>query len=225
MKTTLGFLTEEGRTRSKNAARRICAYAVLMLLIAGTSGYVIHRYWISATLTPLQRVYFKQYLRSSYRRYLPNSRSRYTTLGRIVTDPKSKKDVSLAVHDDDVVPVLDEAGRIQFDQSHYPKILLKGGLEHKKYLLEQTIAFDKQAYEWFRREIYGGNSIPGLWRPAWVGALLIFCFGLTALTALDVFAQQRYLKGEPIRGTRELLPKAYAREHRKHVGYGLTVYA
>jgi hypothetical protein len=225
MKTTLGFLTEEGRTRSKNAARRICAYAVLMLLIAGTSGYVIHRYWVSATLTTLQRVYFKQYLRSSYRRFLPNSRSRYTTLGRIVTDPKSKKDVSLAVHDDDVVPVLDEAGRIQFDQSHYPKILLKGGLEHKKYLWEQTIASDKQAYEWFRREIYCGKSIPGLWRPAWLGALLIFCFGITVLTALDVFAQQRYLKGEPIRGTRELLPKAYAREHRKHVGYGLTVYA
>ncbi len=225
MKTTLGFLTEEGRTRSKNAARRICAYAVLMFLIAGANGYLIHRYWVSATLTSLQRVYLKQYLKSSYRSYLPNSRSRYTTLGRIVTNPQTKKDVSLAVHDDDVVPVLDEAGRIQFDQNHYPKILLKAGIEHKKYLWEQVIAYDKQAYEWFRREIYGGESIPGIWRPVWLGSLLIFCFGITALTALDVFAQQRYLKGEPIRGTRELLPKTYAREHRKHIGYGLTVYA
>lgn len=225
MKTTLGFLTEEGRTRSKNAARRTSAYAALMFLIAGVSGYSIHRCWISPSLTTLQRVYFKQYLKSSYRSYLPNSRSRYTTLGRVVTDPRTKKDVSVAVHDEDVVPVLDEAGRIQFDENHYPRILLKGGIEHKKYLWEQTIAPDKQAYEWFRREIYGGKSIPVIWRPAWLGALLIFCFGVTVLTALDVFAQKRYLKGEPIRGTRELLPKAYAREHRKHVGYGLTVYA
>src|SRR5205085_9611748 len=48
MKTTLGFLTEEGRTRRKNAARRICVYATLMFLVAGASGYGIHRYWVSA---------------------------------------------------------------------------------------------------------------------------------------------------------------------------------
>lgn len=225
MKTALGFLTEEGRTRSKNAARRICAYAALMFLIAGASGYAIHRYWVSSALTPLQRVYFKQYLKSSYRSCLPNSRSRYITLGRVVTDPQTKKDVSLAVHDEDVEPELDEAGHIQFDRNHYPKILLKGGIDHKKYLWEQAIVPDKRAYDWFRREIYGGMSIPGMWRPAWGGAILIFCIGITALTALDVFAQQRYLKGEPIRGTRELLPRSYAREHRKQLGYLLTVYA
>jgi hypothetical protein len=225
MKTTLGFLTEEGRTRSKNAARRTSAYAALMFLIAGGTAYTIHRYWVSPNLTTLQRVYLKQYLKSSYRSSLGNSRSRYTTLARIVTDPRTKKDVSLAVHDEDVVPVLDEAGRIQFDRNHRPKILLKGGIEHKKYLWEHNIVPDRHAYAWFRREIYGGNSIPGIWRPAWLGAFLIFCFGVTVLTALDVFAQQRYLKGEPLRGTRELLPKAYAREHRKHIGYGLTVYA
>jgi len=39
VKTTLGFLTEEGRTRSKNAARRVSAYAALMFLIAGAGGY------------------------------------------------------------------------------------------------------------------------------------------------------------------------------------------
>ncbi len=44
MKTTLGFLTEEGRTRNKNAARRVCVYATFMFLIAGASGYGIHRY-------------------------------------------------------------------------------------------------------------------------------------------------------------------------------------
>jgi len=225
VKTTLGFLTEEGRTRSKNAVRRMSAYAALMFLIAGTSGYAIHRYWVSQNLTTLQRIYFKQYLKSSYRSSLmTNSRSHYTTLARIVRDPETNRDVSLAVLDDDLIPVLDEAGRIQFDQNHRPKLLLKAGIEHKKYLWEPGIMRDIDAYEWFQSLIYDGKSIPDIWRPAWLSALLIFCFGITGLTALDVFAQHRYLKGEPIRGTRELLPKAYAREHRKHTGYGLMVY-
>ena len=225
VRTTLGFLTEEGRTRSKNAARRMGAYAVLMFLIAGASGYAIHRYWVSQNLTTLQRVYFKQYLKSSYRSFLmTNSRSHYTTLARVVRDPETKRDVSLAVLDDDVIPVLDEAGRIQFDQDRRPKFLLKAGIEHKKYLWAHGILRDIDAYEWFQRLIYDGKSIPSIWRASWLGPLLIFCFGITGLTALDVFAQQRYLQGEPIRGTRELLPKAYVREHRKHTGYGLMVY-
>src|SRR5215831_12367847 len=97
MKTKLGFLTEEGRTRSKNAFRRFCAYAVLMFLIGSAGGYMIHRYWISTTFSPLQRIYFKQYFKSSYRSYLSRSRSHYTILARTVTDPKTKKEIHLAV--------------------------------------------------------------------------------------------------------------------------------
>lgn len=59
MKTALGFLTEEGRTRSKNGARRTSAYAVVMLLVAGAGGYAIYKYWVASNLTTLQRIYFK----------------------------------------------------------------------------------------------------------------------------------------------------------------------
>ena len=71
MRTKLAFLTEEGLTRSKNAARRIGAYAVVMFLLGGAGGYVIHRYWVTENLTLLQRIYFKQYLRSSWKSALP----------------------------------------------------------------------------------------------------------------------------------------------------------
>ena len=224
MKTTLGFMTEEGRTRLKNAIRRSGVYALGMIVLAGVGGYGIHRYWVSANLTTLQRVYFNQYLKSSYKGYLPNSMSRYTTLSRVVTDPKTKKDISLAVRDDQIMPVLDEAGHIQLDKDQYPMILLREGIEHKQYRWEPITTFDKQAYEWFRQHIYGGQSIPEIWRPVWFGGLLIFAFGTLGLVGLDLFAQGRYLKGESIRGTRELSPKAYAREHRNHTGYGITVY-
>lgn len=225
MKTTLGFLTEEGRTRRKNAARRVCVYATLMFLIAGASGYGIHRYWVSVKLTTMQRVYFKQYLKSTWRSCLPNSKSRYTTLARTVIEPGTRREVSLAVMDDDIVPVLDEAGHIQLDKDHRPKLLLKDGIPHKQYYWLQGIAGDQYMYEWFKRTIYEDQSLPDIWRPAWLGAILIFLFGTIFLTGLDMFAQRQYLKGEPVRGTRELLPKVYAREHRQHLGYLFTVYA
>src|SRR5882672_884809 len=164
MKTKLGFLTEEGRTRSKNAFRRFCAYAVLMFLIAGAGGYGIHRYWVSGNLTLLQRIYFKQYMKSSWRSSLFNSKSHYTTLERTVIDPHTKKEQFLAVLENDVVPALDDAGRLQY-------------------------------------EISG----------------MVF-------STLDMVAQRLYLKGEPIRGTRELSPKKYARECQREIGVALKSY-
>ena len=224
MKTTLGFLTEEGRTRSKNAARRTSAYAVLMLLVAGAGGYALHKYWVASNLTTLQRVYFKQYLKSGYRSYLTNSRSHYTTLARVVTDPHTKKDMSLAVRNDEIEPQLDEEGRIKFDKRHYPIILLKSGIEHKQYSWLETMSLDAMAYQWFRDTIYEGQSISIIWRPAWLGGLLIFLLGTIGLTTLDASAQRLYLKGEAIRGTRGLSPKQYAREHQKENSYGIRVY-
>jgi hypothetical protein len=159
MKTTLGFMTEEGRTRLKNAIRRSCVYAMAMIVLAGVGGYVIHRYWVSANLTALQRGYFDQYIKSSYRSYLPNSMSRHTTFSRVVTDTKTKKDISLVVPDDQVMPVLDEEGHIRRDEDHYTMMLLREGIEHKQYLWEPSTTFDKQAYEWFNQHIYDGKSL------------------------------------------------------------------
>jgi hypothetical protein len=160
LKTALGFLTEEGRTRSKNAARRMSAYAVVMLLFAGAGGYAIHRYWVASNLTTLQRVYFKQYFKSSYRSYLSNSKSHYSTLARVVTDPSTKKDVSLAVVDDEIEAQLDENRRMKFDERHYPIILLRAGIDHKQFSWQETMTPDATAYQWFRNTIYEGESIP-----------------------------------------------------------------
>jgi len=195
-----------------------------MFLIAGAGGYGIHRYWVSPSLTPLQRVYFKQYLKSSYRSYLPNSRSHYTTLTRTIADPQTKKDLGYAVVDEQADPVLDDQGRIKFDPSHRPIFRINDGVPFKRFFWNETIGLDTKAYDWFLKTIYSDQSIPDIWRPAWLGAILIFLCGTVFLTGLDMFAQRRYLKGEALRGTREPLPKAYAREHRKHLGYSFNVY-
>ncbi len=145
-----------------------------MFLFAGAAGYAIHRYWVATSLTTLQRIYFKQYLKSSYRSYLPNSRSHYTTLSRVVTDPRTKKDISLAVLDDQIEAQLDENGRMKFDKKHYPIISRKPGVERKQFSWQETMTPDTTAYQWFRNTIYEGDSIPLIWRPAWLGGLLVF---------------------------------------------------
>ena len=102
--------------------------------------------------------------------------------------------------------------------------MLKSGIEHKQYAWQESISPDGIAYQWFRDTIYEGQTIPGIWRPAWLGGLLILFLGTTGLTTLDVFAQRLYLKGEAIRGTRQLSPKHYERQHRSANSYGIRVY-
>jgi hypothetical protein len=133
--------------------------------------------------------------------------------------------VALAVVDDQADPVLDEQGRIKFDPTHRPIFRIKDSVPFKRFFWNQTISPDAKACEWFRDTIYGEQTITDIWRPAWLGATLIFIFGTIFLTGLDMFAQRQYMKGQPVRGTRELLPKVYAREHRQHLGYLFTVYA
>jgi len=224
MKTTFGFLTEEARTRRKNATRRFCVYATLMLFVTGAAIYLIHHYWISSTLSPLQVVYFKQYAKASLTSYLPNTRGRYTTLVAIVREPGTTKDLTFPMTDDNVDPVLDELGRIKFDPVHHPVFQLKSNIAAKRFGWTDDVVTNDRAYDWLKRIIYNGKSIPDIWRPAWLGGIILFVSGMIGLVALDLFAQRRYLKGEPIRGTRELSVRQYVREHRADLGYSLRVY-
>ena len=170
MRTKLAFLTEEGLTRSRNAARRIGAYAVVMFLFAGASGYAIHRYWVSENLTLLQRIYFKQYFRSSWKSAFLNRKSRYATLVRTVTDPSKKREAVLGVSDNDIVPKVDDEGRLQYDQRHFPILVLKDGVEHKRFYWAEDILPDTVAYDWFRSAIYDDQSLHDIC-PAWLGAI------------------------------------------------------
>jgi hypothetical protein len=80
--------------------------------------------------------------------------SRYTIFGRVATDAKTAKDTLLAVHDEQVVPQLDEAGHIQLDKNNYPVILLREGIEHKQFRRDPITTLDKQAYEWSNQHIW-----------------------------------------------------------------------
>ena len=223
MKTKLRFLTEEGHTRARNTFQRVRLFAAFMFLAAALAGIALHFYWVKPNLTPLQRIYLRQYVRSTFKSYMPRSRSRYTFLTGVVRDPSNGRDVRIMMHDGLVKADFDDEGRIKV-KNGYPVFYLQPDVEVKQLAWTNDFIIDATAYGWFRRLIYEDLSLIDLWRPAWLGAIVIFLSGTGGLTGLYLFAQGRYVAGQPLRGTRELSPRQYRREHRKHTGYALTVY-
>jgi len=217
------ILTEEGQTRFRNTLRRVKWYVLLMAVAALGSAYGIHRLWIKPGFTPLQRVYLRQYAWSTIRTNLRNSRSTYKFLTATTTDPQTGGDLRIGVTDKEVDPVFDSEGKIERKKG-YPVFELKPEVTLKDFAWRQEKVTDAFACDWFRRFIYEDRNLIDLWRPAWLGASGIFVLGLLALVGLDQFAQQRYVKGEQLRGTRKLSPRKYEKEHYYDYGYGLTVY-
>ena len=108
------IFTEEGQTRFRNTLRQVRFFFLIMVPLSLASTYGIHRFWVTPNLTPLQRIYLRQYVYSTFKSYLPRSQSRYTYMVVIVTDPKTKRDVEFGVRDEHVKPDLDEEGRLKF---------------------------------------------------------------------------------------------------------------
>ena len=187
MKTKLRLLTEEGHTRARNTIQRIRLFAVLMFLLSGPCGFALHYYWVWPSLTPLQRIYLRQYMRSTVKSYIPRSRSRYTFMAGLVRDPETGRDVRIMVHEGLVTPDFDDEGRIKV-KDRYPVFHLKPNAQLKQPVWANEYMTDATAYQWFRRLIYEDKSIIDLWRPAWLGAIIIFLGGTAGLTGLYVFA-------------------------------------
>lgn len=222
MKTN-NIFTEEGQTRFRNTLRQIRFFLLLMVPVSVGCGLAIHYFWVKPSLTPLQRIYMRQYLQGTVKSYLPHSQSRYTYLMIIVSDPNTKRDVEIGVRDDQVAPVTDAEGHPKIE-NNLPVFQLTADIKVKQFSWKRQVIADANACAWFRRVIYEDQTILDLWRPAWLGASLVFVFGVVLLTTLYHVFQRRYVKGEQVRGTRKLALGEYRREHRKHTGYALTVY-
>src|SRR6185295_808984 len=168
LKTKLRFLTEEGHTRARNTFQRVRLFAAFMFLAAALTGVALHFYWVKPNLTPLQRIYLRQYVRSTFKGYMPRSRSRYTFLTGVVRDPSTGRDVRIMMHDGLVKADFDDEGRIKV-KNGYPVFYLNPNAEVKEFAWTNEFLIDATAYGCFRRLIYDDQSLIDLWRPAWLG--------------------------------------------------------
>ena len=222
MKPLLRFFTEEGRTRSRNALRRYIGGAIAASAFGCVVAVALYFCWVPRTLTPLQRAYFDAYQTSSWRSYLPGLKSKYSFLAATLTDPDTKKDLKIDLPEKYVEPVLDAEGQVTFDSRQRP--VFRPKLHAKQFYWSEDIVRDDQAYNWFRSMIFAGQTVTDVCRPAWLGAIIISVLGAMVYPAFDMFSQRDYLRGDTIRGPLKVSPRAYARQHRKDTGYGITVY-
>src|SRR5215510_12651029 len=227
MTKLIGKLNEQGYTNFRTSLHRIRLFSVVAAAAALLSLYPLHEYFVRPNFSPLQSEYYGQYLRSSLMSHFSFSRSRYTYLVATIRDHKSGREWEIRVTDYHVTPVRDEQGQVilkdgwmlfQVREDLDPQITIKD-----LHSTKQTLT-DKQANEWFRDAIYGGKTLTVLWRPAWLWALIIFLVGTVGATVIYHVFQHRFVQGQQLRGTRELSPKRYQKEHRKDTGYNLKVY-
>ncbi len=228
MNKLIGKLNEQGYTNFRTSLHRIRLISVVAAVVALVSLYPLHEYRVKANFSPLQSAYYGQYLHSSLMSNFSHSRSRYTYLAATTIDHETGRDKEIAVTDNDVIPVRDAQGQViiekglplfQFREDFDPQILIT-----EPFWTKQKLS-DKQANEWLRQAIYEGKTLTVLCRPAWLWALIIFLVGSVGGTVFYHVFQRRFVHGQQLRGTRELSPKQYQKEHRKHTGYNLKVYA
>jgi len=219
MTKLIGKLNEQGYTNFRTSLHRIRLFSVVAAAAALLSLYPLHEYFVRANFSPLQSEYYRQYLRSSLMSNFSFSRFRYTYLVATIRDHKTGREREIGVTDHDVTPVRDEQGQVivkdgwtlfHVREDIDPQITIKD-----LHATKQTLT-DKQANEWFREAIYDGKTLTVLWRPAWLWALILFLVGTVGATIIYHVFQRRFVQGQQLRGTRELAPKQYQKEHRKY---------
>jgi hypothetical protein len=225
----INLFTEEGRTRLRNARQRFCFYLVAWFLIAAVSGYAVYVAYVRNNLTPLQRVYFYSYFRSAVRStvrpYFPLlSKSTCLILVRDTTDPQTKKERILAVVDSQVIPVLDDRGRVRLSEDSLPLFRLKPEVESQRFFWMPSTESDADRYEWFKKNFYEGQSFIQMLTPSALAAIAVFLLGNVGTITIDLCQNRHYLRGEVIRGPQLLTPKEYKRKVRGATGVGIEVY-
>lgn len=218
-----GFFTDEGSTRLRTVLVWAKWFGIGMILPAILSGYLVFTYYSKPNLPPMQFVCWPQYWTSFYRSYVPFSRSRYDYVIAVERDPKTGRELRNPVGDKYLEPLFDEQGQVR-KVGPYPAFQAKHPFKPKQLLWVQEVTRDSVAYERLRRSVYDNTSLPIVFTSVWLVPLLIWFGGTAFFTWLYWESQQRYIAGDQLRGTRELTPQQYQKEHRDHAGYGITVY-
>ena len=227
MNKLMGQFNEQGYTNFRTTLHRIRMISVGAAIAALFSLYPLHEYFVTGNFSPLQNYYYPLYCQSSLKSHFANSRSRYTYLAATATDSKTGLDHEIGATDLDVVAVRDGQGQVIMDKD-LPRFQVRKDLDPqitiKELFWTKQNLTEKQANEWMRDAIFQGKSLTILWRPVWLLALIILVVGTVAATVFYHVFQHRFVQGQQLRGTRELSPKQYQKEHRKHTGYKLKVY-
>jgi len=204
------LFTEEGRTRFRNFGVRLRSYLLVFLGL----GLLAGAFWFSrGEMGALERLYFRQYTKATVMSWISPSRpGRYTLLTSGV----------IGVTDQLVYQVRDEQGRParnQYGLVFKPHAGVR--IEEPRWRLVRAAHGAMET--WLRQNVYGGESLPGLFAPALVVWLLTATIGTAIALAIDQRVNRNYEQGNRLRGNRLVEPAEYAKEVKGADGLGLIV--
>lgn len=209
--------TEEGRTRWRNFGLRLWSYLLVLFALGTVAGVFVFLKLTKGRMAPLERVYFRQYMKATaFSLVMPTRQGKYVLLA------SERGGRSIGVTDKLAYPVRDGQGRAVRDQYGWLFRPYSGaGIEQPQWL---SIRLQHGVMkEWFRTNIYGGKSLPALLVPALITCLVVTAIGTAAAVAVDQRFNRKYEQGRRVRGNRLVDPGEYDREVKGADGLALVV--
>src|SRR6266511_2059332 len=149
------LFTEEGRTRIRNFGLRLRSYLIVFLIL----GLLAGAFWFSnrtrVEMGALERLYFRQYEKATAMSWISPARpGKYTLL----------TSGAIGVTDELVYQVRDEQGRPARNQYGWV-FKPHAGVRIEEPRWRSVRAAHGAMESWLRKNIYGGESLPGLFAP------------------------------------------------------------
>ncbi|MCI0389869.1 MAG: type IV secretion system DNA-binding domain-containing protein [Acidobacteria bacterium] len=213
------LFTEEGRTRFRNFWLRLWSYLIIFLILGALAGMFVFLQWTRGGMGALERLYFRQYAKATVVSLaLPGRHGKYVLL---VSERSGR---TIGVTDELVYPVKDEQGRSRRDQYGWLfKAYPGAGIDEPRW--RQIRLLNSEMGEWFRQNIYGGESLASLFVPALIVCLIVTMVGTVTAVTVDQRLNRKYEQGMRLRGSRLVEPHLYEREVKGADGLALVVKA
>ncbi len=207
------LFTEEGRTRLRNFFLRLRSYLIVFLVLGllGAAFWFLNR--TIGEMGALERLYFRQYAKATVMSWIsPARQGKYTLL----------VSGAIGVTDDLVYQVRDEQGRPARNQ--YGLVFKPhAGVRIEEPRWRRVRSAHGAMEAWLRGNIYGGESLPGLFAPALAVCALIMAGGTAVALVVDQRVNRDYEQGNRLRGARLVEPAEYVKEAQWADGLGLVV--
>jgi type IV secretion system coupling TraD/TrwB family protein len=208
--------TEEGRTRWRNFGLRLRSYLILFLVLGVGAGVFVFVKWTRGGMGPLERLYFRQFAKSTALSLVMPDRKRQYVL--LVSEWGGR---SIGVTDEIVYLARDDRGQAVRDQHGWLFKPYSAGIAQPRW---KFVRLSNAAMEaWLRQNIYGGESLPGLFVPALIACLVTAVLGTFTAIIIDQRLNGKYEHGQRLRGNRLVEPDEYEREMKEADGLALVV--
>lgn len=221
-----GYYFDEEKRASRGIGKDFLILSLAISIVFSLAvGFAAFKYITYGNLSPFQRFYFGQFVKSFINQPRSSAKGNYRILVYQAIDPQTKKKDLFLCLENHLSAKTDDDGNVLFDGNKNPQFFIKEDVPYEKGSF--TFYPDKiehgRAHNFFAQSVYKADFLEFFYFPAG-GAAFSFVFVLTGLCAFRKKRLKKVLEGKYIRGTQMLSPAQYAREMKKEAdGLGIDI--